>query len=77
MNNFSVNFYVNEEHQIIVDELIKTQKYNGYRQGWIYYNLLQDKRSKYFTLGDCLTIAFKLGYKPVWGWHFWQEIQSV
>ncbi|OZH53599.1 hypothetical protein AFK68_16575 [Hydrocoleum sp. CS-953] len=69
------NFYVNAEHQIIVDELIETQKYNGYRQGWIYYSLLEDKRSKKFTLGDCLTIASKLGYQPGWGWHFWREVQ--
>ncbi|MGK7922200.1 MAG: hypothetical protein AB4080_19560 [Trichodesmium sp.] len=69
------NFYVNPEHQIIVDELIETQRHYGYQKGWIYYSLLEDKRSKYFTLGDCLTIASKLGYQPGWGWHFWREVQ--
>jgi hypothetical protein len=27
---------------------------------------IEDKPSKYFTLGDCLTIASKLGYKSGW-----------
>ncbi len=69
------NFYVNPENQIIVDELIEIQIHYGYQKGWIYYSLLEDKRSKYFTLGDCLKIASKLGYQPGWGWHLWREVQ--
>ncbi|MDJ0516737.1 MAG: hypothetical protein QNJ74_10970 [Trichodesmium sp. MO_231.B1] len=66
------NFYVIPENQIIVDELIESQRYYCYRQGWIYYSLLEDKRSKIFTLGDCLKIASKLGYKSGWAWHLWR-----
>lgn len=66
----------NEDNLEVVQALIDYQQEQGYRKGWVYYQL-KDLPELELSLGDWREIARRLGYKAGWGWHKWKEMQAI
>jgi len=70
-----IDVTVNDWAIALFEELKFNQERTGKKLGWIYYRLLESERASEFTLGDWRYFAKRMGYKPKWAYHKYQEAQ--
>ncbi|NEP38197.1 MAG: DEAD/DEAH box helicase [Okeania sp. SIO2H7] len=60
----------------LIDNLVWNQEFSHKKKAWVKFRLEENPRVRELSLGDWRYAANKLGYKPGWAWHRYQETQT-
>jgi hypothetical protein len=63
----------NPTHHQLIDDVIAEQVDCNYKKMWVRHSLVNHSLASSFTLNDWLYCAMKLGYKPGWACHRYNE----